>query len=246
MPIRRSFPFAWLLLLTCGIAFAATRAFAAVAPDSPFIVDSWTTENGLPDNEVISIVQSADGYLWIGTLNGLARFDGNKFTPFDEMNTPGLNSDRIVFLFEDRQTNLWIGTQSSGLEMIQNGQIKSFEKETAGIGPVTAASEDPGNDIYFYSENGLAQYHAGQMSYHAGVRFLLLDLLARHWILPSRDGGQWQLWSGTIKKAARNGVEKDFGSWPWGGALIKAACEDEDGNLVIGTLGQGIFWFDAE
>lgn len=243
MAIRRTFPFARLLLL-CGIAFAAGRVFAA-SPDSPFIVDSWTTENGLPDNEVISIVQSADGYLWIGTLNGLARFDGSKFTPFDEMNTPGLNSDRIVFLFEDRQTNLWIGTQSSGLEMIQNGQMKSFEKETSGIGPVTAASEDGGSDVYFYSEYGLAQYHAGQMTYHSGVRFLLLDLLARHWIVPSRDGGQWQLWSGTIKKADRNGVEKDFGPWPWGGALIKAACEDEDGNLIIGTSGQGIFWFDA-
>lgn len=243
MPICRTFRFAWLLC--CGVvAFAAAQVFAG-ATDSPFIVDSWSTENGLPDNEVISIVQSADGYLWIGTLNGLARFDGNKFTSFDEMNTPGLDSDRIVYLFEDRQTNLWIGTQSSGLEMIQNGKIKGFEKETAGIGAVTAATEDGGNDVYFYSQNGVAQYHAGQMSYHPGVHFLPLDLLARHWLVPSRDGGEWELWSGRVKKANSNGVEKDFGPWPWGGTFIKAACEDEYGNLIIGTFDQGVFWFDA-
>jgi signal transduction histidine kinase/ligand-binding sensor domain-containing protein len=241
MPICRTFRLVWLF---CCIAFCAVRVFAA-APDSPFIVDSWSAENGLPDNEVISIVQATDGYLWIGTLNGLARFDGNKFTPFDEMNTPGLVSDRIVFLFQDRQTNLWIGTQSSGLAVIQNGKIRSFEKETAGIGPVTAASQDAANDVYFYSEYGVARYHAGQMTYYPGVHSVQLEILARHWIVPSHDGGQWELWSGRVKKADRNGVEKDFGPWPWGNTLIKAACEDQNGNLFVGTLGAGLFWFDS-
>lgn len=243
MPICRTSPFVRLLLMCC-IVLAAARAFAA-APDSPFIVDSWTTENGLPDNEAVSILQSRDGYLWIGTLNGLVRFDGNQFKWFDEMKTPGLSSDRIVFLFEDRHTNLWIGTQSSGLEMIQDGKIKSFEKETAGIGPVMGASEDSGDNVYFYSENGVGRYHAGQMSYYSGVHSLQLEILARHWIVPLREGGQWELWSGRVKKADRSGSEKDFGPWPWGNAFIKAACEDENGNLIVGTSGSGLFWFDA-
>ncbi|HEV2318862.1 MAG TPA: two-component regulator propeller domain-containing protein, partial [Verrucomicrobiae bacterium] len=241
MPICRTSPLAWLFYC---IAFFAIQVFAA-APDSPFIVDSWSAENGLPDNEVISIVQATDGYLWIGTLNGLARFDGNKFTTFDEMNTPGLVSDRIVFLFQDRQTNLWIGTQSSGLAVIQNGRIRSFEKETAGIGPVTAASQDAANDVYFYSEYGVARYHAGQMTYYPGVHSVQLEILARHWIVPSHDGGQWELWSGRVKKADKNGVEKDFGPWPWGNTFVKAACEDQNGNLFVGTLGAGLYWFDS-
>ncbi|HEY1790720.1 MAG TPA: two-component regulator propeller domain-containing protein [Verrucomicrobiae bacterium] len=240
MPIFRTFPLAGAL---CFLLLASAQVFAA-ASDSLFTVDSWSAENGLPDNEAISIVQSKDGYLWIGTLHGLVRFDGNQFKWFDEMNTPGLSSDRIVFLFEDRQTNLWIGTQSTGLEMIQNGKIKSFENETASIGPVTAASEDGGNDVYFYSENGVARYHSGQMNFYSGVHSLQLEILARHWMVPSRNGGQWELWSGRVKKADRNGTEKDFGPWPWGNAFIKAACEDENGNLIVGTLGSGLFWFD--
>jgi signal transduction histidine kinase/ligand-binding sensor domain-containing protein len=240
MPICRTFPFVGTL---CLALFAAARVCAG-ASDSPFTVDSWSAENGLPDNEVFSVVQTKDGYLWLGTLHGLVRFDGNQFTWFDQMNTPGLNSDWIVFLYEDRQTNLWIGTQASGLAVIQNGKIKSFQKETAGIGPVTAAIEDAGNDIYFYSENGLAQYHAGQMNYYSGVHSSQLEPLARHWIVPSPEGGGWEIWGGRIKKVDRNGVEKDFGPFPWK-SPVQAACEDNTGNLIVGTVGAGIFWFDA-
>ncbi|HTV40952.1 MAG TPA: two-component regulator propeller domain-containing protein [Candidatus Sulfotelmatobacter sp.] len=232
------------LLLLCCAWFAAARLFAA-APDSPFIVDSWTAENGLPDNEGVSLLQSRSGYLWIGTLHGLVRFDGNKFTLFDEMNTPGLKSDRIVFLYEDQQTNLWIGTQSDGLAVIQNGKITSFEKETAGAGKVTAASES-GNDISFYAEFGFAQYHDGRMTYYPGVRSLQLYFREQHLTLPVRDGGEWQLFRGRVQKVAGNRLEKDFGPWPWGNAFINAGCEDENGNLIVGTLGEGIFWFDAD
>lgn len=240
MPIFRRHPFFGILFFAW---LAAARVFGA-ASDSPFTVDSWTAENGLPDNEVFSVIQSSDGYLWLGTLHGLVRFDGDHFTWFDEMNTPGLTSDWIVFLFEDRQTNLWIGTQSSGLAVIQNGKIKSFENDTPGIGPVSTAIENSGNDIYFYSESGLAQYHAGKMSYYPGVHSSQLEPLAQHWIVPSPGGGGWELWGDRIKKIGANGAEKDFGPFPWK-APVQAACEDAAGNLVVGTVGAGIFWFEA-
>ena len=105
--------FAWLSLCVCAFIFPA-RAGAAEPADAPFIVDAWTSKEGLPGNEVISVIQTRDGYLWVGTLNGLVRFDGNRFTVFDENNTPGLNSDRIVYLFEDSHTNFWIGTDTAG------------------------------------------------------------------------------------------------------------------------------------
>ncbi|MGH7977790.1 MAG: ligand-binding sensor domain-containing protein, partial [Limisphaerales bacterium] len=240
MPSFRTFRFASPL---CGILFAAAQMFAA-APDSPFIVDSWSAENGLPDNEANAVVQTKDGYLWIGTAHGLARFDGIHFTTFDEMNTPALKSDDIVFLFQDSRTNLWVGTQSSGLAMIHNGKIRSFEYDTSGIGPVTAASQGGDNDIYFYSQNGLARYHSGQMTYYSGVHSLQLEVLAQHWIVPSPQGGGWELGNGRIKKTERNGRERDFGPCPWK-APVEAACEDPAGNLVVGTLGEGIFWFNG-
>ncbi len=78
------------------------------AADSPFTVDAWTTEDGLPQSSVLAIVQTHDGYLWLGTLNGLVRFDGNSFTCFNVNNTPGLPADRIVF-FIRRQPSCHLG-----------------------------------------------------------------------------------------------------------------------------------------
>src|SRR5476651_1987840 len=108
---RRMLQFAgfWLCVF-CAVVAAAE---SSVQPDSPFIVDSWSVREHLPESAVISVIQTRDGYLWLGTLNGLVRFDGNHFTVFDENNTPGLGSDRIVFLFEDNETNLWVGTESA-------------------------------------------------------------------------------------------------------------------------------------
>jgi ligand-binding sensor domain-containing protein/signal transduction histidine kinase len=242
MPNRRTLSFAWVLLC---FFFKAVSAIAAAPSDFPFIVDSWSVEDGLPDNEAIAVLQAKDGYLWIGTLHGLVRFDGNQFMPFDEMNTPGLKSDRVVFLYEDEQTNLWIGTQSAGLAEVQNGKIKSFETETTGAGAVTFARQDMGG-LLFCSENGIALYRAGKMNFYPNAISPQLFFMARHLLIPSRDGGMWQLY-GNVQKMNDNRVIKNFGPCPWGSApIVRAACEDSEGNLIVGTLGQGIYWFQAD
>ena len=126
MPKKRwAFRFAWPVLCAVAAAFSAPAA-TATGTDTPFIVASWNTESGLPGSAVISVIQTRDGYLWLGTQYGLARFDGTRFSKFDEENTPGLTSDRIVFLFEDNETNLWVGTESSGLAVVRDGAIKGI------------------------------------------------------------------------------------------------------------------------
>jgi ligand-binding sensor domain-containing protein/signal transduction histidine kinase len=242
MPIRRTLSFARALLC---VFLTAISAIAAAPSDFPFIVDSWSVEDGLPDNEAISILQTKDGYLWIGTLHGLVRFDGNQFTAFDEMNTPGLKSDKIIFLYEDQQTNLWVGTQSSGLAVIRNGMIKSFEAETAKAGAITFARQDMGG-LLFCSESGIVLYRDGKMNFYPNAISPQLFFQARHLLVPSRDGGMWQLYE-SIQKVNDNRVVKNFGACPWGNAqIVRAACEDTEGNLIVGTLGAGVFWFQPD
>jgi ligand-binding sensor domain-containing protein/signal transduction histidine kinase len=79
--------------------------------DSQFVVRTWTTEQGLPQNTVLCLLQSSDGYLWAGTLDGLARFDGLKFTVFDQQNTPALQNQAVLALAEQPAGCLWIGTR---------------------------------------------------------------------------------------------------------------------------------------
>jgi ligand-binding sensor domain-containing protein len=66
-------------------------------------------------------VQARDGYLWLATFGGLARFDGVRFTIFNSANTPGLKSNRITALFEDRRGVLWLGTETGELMSLEDG-----------------------------------------------------------------------------------------------------------------------------
>src|ERR1044072_5944079 len=85
----------------------------AVAPDAAsrhwqFRITHWTSDQGLTQNTVLSLAQTRDGYLWVGTPGGLARFDGVRFTLFDRSNTPELESESIQALAEDADGALWI------------------------------------------------------------------------------------------------------------------------------------------
>lgn len=104
------------------ILLAVTVAWA-----TEFRFDRWSTAEGLPQNTVNSIVQTRDGYLWIATFGGLARFDGMKFTVFNTVNAPALKSSRITALHEDRAGILWVGTETGEISCLQNGEFKSFD-----------------------------------------------------------------------------------------------------------------------
>src|SRR6476646_8924959 len=110
-----------LLLSSGGTAFALDSSREL----SQLNHEVWLTENGLPQNTVHSIAQTSDGYIWIGTEEGLARFDGLKFTVFNKQNTPQLKSNYIRALLADRRGALWIGT-AEGLVRLFEGQFSAF------------------------------------------------------------------------------------------------------------------------
>ncbi|MSU64298.1 MAG: hypothetical protein EXS31_18235 [Pedosphaera sp.] len=93
---------AWLILLP--VHGAQQRAV------DEYLIDSWETEQGLPENSATAMVQTPDGYLWFGTFNGLVRFDGVTFTVFDPANTPELPAAGIVNLHLDASGRLWVST----------------------------------------------------------------------------------------------------------------------------------------
>jgi len=146
MPNRRwIFAAAGLLL---GNSFSGVLAVSnsVVVTRSRYTVDKWETDRGLPQNSVIAMTQTRDGYLWLGTLKGLARFDGLDFTVFDENNTPELDSSRIVKLYEDAQGRLWIATDTGGLAVMKNGQIRKPDADMS-LGNSSPSSPASGIDI---------------------------------------------------------------------------------------------------
>ena len=86
----------------------------------------WRTEDGLPQNRIQAIAQTPDGYLWIGTSEGLARFDGSRFITFDRSNTPAITDNSIFSLEAVRDGSLWIGTEGGGLVHYSRRVFRSY------------------------------------------------------------------------------------------------------------------------
>ena len=125
-PGRRASRSWWLALAAVGIQ-AASMAWAheevldsraqanplkVTVIGQPFSGELWRTEEGLPDNSVTCVLQTSDGFLWIGTKHGLARFDGMRFELVPLIGAAATERPRITSLCEGVQKNLWIGTQS--------------------------------------------------------------------------------------------------------------------------------------
>ncbi len=214
--------------------------------DSPFLVDVWGTADGLPQSSVIALTQTHDGYLWLGTLNGLVRFDGKAFTCFNVNNTPGLPGNRVVFLFEDSRHTLWVGTETAGLCAIQGGVVRNFPG-TSAVGAVTVAYEDDSGHLWFGAKSGkLICWQGGKMDLQPDIFPAQLFYRATHVYVPGKNGGFWQLQNGRVEKWRGERLEKDLGPVPWGDSHVSAAVADAAGNLVVGTLGAGLFWYQPD
>ncbi len=263
----------------------AGEYFANCESKPNFIVDVLQTEDGLPQNSVISMMQSRNGYLWVGTLNGLARFDGLRFTVFDENNAAGLSDSRIVSLFEDKSSNIWISTEAAGVFLARPDKLIKIDIGGSNrFSRVVSICEDDDGAVWHYTADGqLARYKDKRVDvwnyeygFPSNVRLIIpgedggiivatdrrlsvigsitnvaskeLPLLRTQTfrkldsIFQSKKGGYWVLADSKIRRYKESQIEEDFGVYQWNPALpITAAREADNGKLIIGTLGAGIF-----
>jgi len=106
---------------------------AAFRSDPDYLIETWDIQQGMPDNSATAMVQTPDGYLWIGTFNGLVQFDGVKFRVFDSSNVPELPSSGIVNLHLDGSGRLWVSTLK-GLVAHESGRWTPYPREQGWTG----------------------------------------------------------------------------------------------------------------
>ncbi|MBL9173927.1 MAG: hypothetical protein JNL10_10370 [Verrucomicrobiales bacterium] len=137
---------------------------------------SWTTDHGLPQNCVQALCPGRDGFLWVGTRYGLARFDGLEFRTFATGNEPELAEASVTALGEDGRGGLWIGTPG-GLLHWSGGR---FTREPLLSGRrIWAILPGPGDEVWLGITGSVARLQSGHLdlipipdSAHAGVRSL--------------------------------------------------------------------------
>lgn len=221
------------------IFFAALTAFCSPAGTADYLIDLWTSDNGLPDSSVTAIVQTPDGYLWVGTYNGLARFDGVRFVTFDPVNTPELKHARVDGLFVDAQGTLWINTHDGSMTAWRNGV---FTREWQG-GQVSAVFSRS-NQIFFALARGQLVCRSGNFDEHAQWQSIQLagatsggsfrqDSAGALWYL-TRDGALNRL-IGTNSEPVSS---KDY----LNGERVNCLTTDGSGRVWVGTERRLLLW----
>ena len=204
---------------------------------------TWTTENGLAQNTIYALAQTADGYLWIGSEGGLARFDGFHFTIFNRSNTRAIMKNSITSLCPDRDGSLWIGTFGGGLLHFRDGQFSRIE----GLGSdfIWSIRQDGAGNLWVVTaEHGIYFLDQGR-----SPCLVIADGIAENRITASGGDGGDDIWIGTrdglvsIKRGkkklynSRNGLAgdyvyclyKDRHKKLWVGTTTGLSCIDEKG-----------------
>ena len=177
-----------LAMALCGSGFVPGPILAATNEPSPvagLVIRKWSTDNGLPQNTVNTIKQTRDGYLWLGTQEGLARFDGVRFKVFGLQD--GLPSVEVRAMWEDPDGTLWIGT-SGGLSRMVDGiiQMVPLAQRRASEAGVTALTEDREGCLWVGTRNGVELFQHGRFIEEPALANL--DQVAVQDLKPSRDG----------------------------------------------------------
>lgn len=200
-----------------------------------YVHNTWTYQTGLPANAVNAILQTSDGYLWLGTSAGLFRFDGVTFTEVSTDPEDSNAHESITALYQTRDGSLWIGTASGGLRVFKDGRMLRYDSR---------------NGFYRTRVRGFFASRAGHLfvATNIGV-FLFRDgkfrqiVLDQNFINGIAEDQQGRIWVGTVDgirifddngltnpkvTALRKGL-------PYPSVLSVFA--DREGNMWVGTYG---------
>jgi signal transduction histidine kinase/ligand-binding sensor domain-containing protein/DNA-binding response OmpR family regulator len=203
---------------------------------SQYSLDLWRENEGLPQVTVRKIIQTKDGYLWLGTRGGFCRFNGVTFTNFDELNTPQLKDNEIASLIETQDRSLWIGTLGGGLLRYKDGIFKSFTtNEGLPSNYVWAMLEDSSNgNLWIGTDGGLLLFKDERFTIYSTK-----DGLSHNNIKSLCKGPNNSLWVGTKGGGLHLFANGKFTLFSIKDGLpdlnIFSLVYDNDGNLLIGT-----------
>ncbi len=190
----------------------------------------WTQEHGLPQDTIRAITQTPDGYLWLGTDEGLARFDGYEFVNFNK-DRGDLPSNSITALAPGRNGVLWIGT-ANGLASYRNGHFRSYSaKDGLPDSAILGLVEDRTGVLWIVAGIYLSRFESGKFTnFSPGTD---LPITAARAVYEDREGVLWIGGYGGVARREGKRFVPVIGAATLGGDIIISLLKDKAGNLWI-------------
>lgn len=233
------------LILLQGIAALLLGAMAQSAPaqllpQDAYHIESWQNDEGLPQGSAVALAQTRDGYLWIGTFGGLARFDGLRFRVFDTTSTPELPGNAITALHETDDGTLLIGTSTGGIAALRAGRFERLlEHQQEGDDIVAIINDRSGGAVLSGLSGSLWRWQDGKLTRLSNRReagFLRFGPIHPGILCQDSQGGFWS--------PGGDGQLRHFTASEWhnadlgpelGGAVCQALAGGAQTELWLGT-----------
>jgi signal transduction histidine kinase/streptogramin lyase/ActR/RegA family two-component response regulator len=205
-----------------------------------YVQDNWRRQpqDGLPDNMVNCVIQDREGYLWLATAYGLARFDGVYFTTYNKYNCEALTGNLVMSVYEDKEGVLWIGSRG-GLVRLKEGKMESFFKSINSHDFVWTVYEDSKRNLWIGTEgDGIRCLKDGKL-----IAYSEQDGLSSNFIRAICEDDEGAIWIGTRKglnrfKEGKFTIYMEKDGLPHN--FVRAIYNDSKGNLWLGTYGGGL------
>lgn len=220
-----------------GVAVPALDPTKAI---TEYVHVSWGEDEGLPQGSINAIAQTEDGYVWLGTQEGLVRFDGIQFNVFNTSNVEAFQSNDVRVLQRDRQGLLWIGTRNAGLYRYANGSFSSMNvQESLRDAFITSLLEDEQGRLWIGTAgSGLKLLHHGEMisiDVPAQAISALLETETGTLWIGSRDAGLIRYENGEVRAYNRaDGLPDED---------VTSLAPGRNGGIWIGTRQGGLAHF---
>lgn len=226
-----------LLLVTAVMCVLCTQVFAdeLEIDKTPYVVNVYNERNGLPTGEANTVVQTKDGYIWIGSYGGLIRYDGSVFYNYS---TEGiLPTSSVRTLYEDSSGRLWIGTNDAGVFYLENGQLHAVENPNPKTYLcIRGFDEDKDGVIYVASNSGMGEIRDGKLSAYSD------DEISGHTVYSvgvDKYGRVWGALNSGLCAVVKDGqVLRVFSSDEFFDDMeIYCTAADKSGRIYLGTSG---------
>jgi diguanylate cyclase (GGDEF)-like protein len=233
------------LVLVAVLCAALARPALGLDPRkqmTQYVHDVWTSNDGLPQESVNAITQTPDGYLWVGSQEGLARFDGVTFTTFDSHTTRGVLDNFIHALFTDRTGTLWIGASDGLLRYEGNGRfVPAWNSATEPTTSARQVTEDGAGRLWVSMGSDGTSGPKGLLRYRNGIESILTtkDGLSSNVVSYSafdRDGNLWLATSNGIDVLAGGRVVRRYTTADGlADNVVRVVLVDRAGTVWAGT-----------